>query len=114
MPSFKTVAVPPNPTTKRGGRLAAAKAVDLDVEDGDEPISRRPAPPRPVKATPIHRYRIGERLNMSQGGYSVVRSGAFCKVVATLPYEGHGSLLYRVRSERESFDRVVSEADLNR
>ena len=48
------------------------------------------------------------------GGYTVARVEAFCKVLTALPYEGHGALLYRVRSEREAFDRVVGEGDLSR
>jgi len=44
----------------------------------------------------------------------LARAGSFCKVTALLPYEGHGSLLYRVRSETEQFERVVAEADLSR
>jgi hypothetical protein len=68
----------------------------------------------PVSAQPAHRYRIGERLRMTHGGRSVARAEAYCKVVARLPYEGHGALLYRVRSESEQFERVVAEIDLSR
>ena len=42
------------------------------------------------------------------------RTASGCKVVALLPYEGYGALLYRVRSESESFERIVAEADLAR
>lgn len=51
---------------------------------------------------------------MGSGGYSVARAAASCKIVALLPYEGQGQLLYRVRSETEAFERVVAEADLSR
>ncbi len=44
---------------------------------------------------------------MSNGGYSVARIAAFCKVLALLPYEGRGPLLYRVRSDNESHERIV-------
>jgi hypothetical protein len=112
MAGFKTISVPPNPSARRGSRNSAA-ASDVAVVDDDEAIVAR----RPVartRAHPAHRFRIGDRLNMSPGGHSIGRAGSICKVLATLPYEGYGALLYRVRSERETFDRVVAEADLSR
>ncbi len=51
---------------------------------------------------------------MLNGGRTLARAAAFCKVVSLLPYEGHGPLLYRVRSETEAFERIVAEADLSR
>lgn len=49
---------------------------------------------------------------MNGGGQAVQRNAGGCTVVALLPYEGHGALLYRVRSDTESFERIVAEADL--
>jgi hypothetical protein len=112
MASSKTIAVPLNPGARRGKRVAPA-AVEA-VHDDAAALSPLRKPTRPVAAHPAHRYHAGERLRMAQGGYSVVRAGAFCKVTALLPYEGHGALLYRVRSETEQFERVVAEADLSR
>jgi hypothetical protein len=114
--SSKSIAVPLNPSARRGARLLAASVVD-DTEMDDVPPAREPVrkpPPRPALAQPTHRYNVGERLRMVNGGYTVARAAAFCKIVALLPYEGHGSLLYRVRSETEAFERVVAEADLSR
>lgn len=113
----KSIAIPPNPSTRVGLRRAAAHRVeaesDLEPEHTLAPVvAKRPA--RLVQAAPTHRYRIGERLRMGGGGYSLSRMAALCKVIAVLPYEGHGSLLYRVRSETEAFERVVAEADLSR
>ena len=51
---------------------------------------------------------------MRPGGTVIARVGSACKVVALLPYEGRGSLLYRVRSDAEQYDRVVAEIDLAR
>ena len=112
MPSLKDIAVPSNPGARRGKRAVAVVESDVDVLDG--PPSQLKRPLRAIAPAPMHRYRIGERLRMGNGGYSVARAAAFCKVVALLPYEGHGSLLYRVRSETEAFERVVAEADLSR
>jgi hypothetical protein len=111
----KTIAVPANPGARRGKRIAASTVIDHD-DDGAmsvAPIALR-KPARPTAAQPAHRFHPGERLRMSNGGYSVARIGAFCKIVALLPYEGHGSLLYRVRSENEAHERIVAEADLAR
>ncbi len=109
----KTIAIPPNARARRGVRLAANLATE-----SEDAVDLRPAalqrPPRPVQAQPAHRYKVGERLHLGTGGYSMARAAAACKVIALLPYEGRGALLYRVRSDAESFERVVSEADLNR
>lgn len=110
LPPLKTIAVTPN---KRGGARKRAAAAD---ESDDIGVSLSPLASRPRRTTPApqHRYQVGESLRMNGGGYSVARQAAGCKVVAILPYEGHGALLYRVRSDTESFERVVSEADLAR
>jgi len=63
-------------------------------------------------ARPRHRYRVGARLRMNNGGNSLARQSGFCRVTFVLPYEG-GQLLYRVKSEAESFERVVAETDLS-
>lgn len=109
----KSIAIPPNPSARVGGRRAAARK----TEPGDDTVMLSPAlakPARSARPQPAHRYHIGERLRMRNGGYSVARAAAYCKVVLLLPYEGRGALLYRVRSETESFERIVAEADLSR
>lgn len=113
MASLKDIAIPSSPGARRGKRQTAVAEAEVELPAGAPPALKRP-PPRTIAPPPAHRYRIGERLRMGNGGYSVARAAAFCKVVALLPYEGHGSLLYRVRSETEAFERVVAEADLSR
>lgn len=111
MPPLKPIAV--TPIKRGGGRKQPSPTIDND--DGE--ISLGPViarPPRRIQAAPVHRYRVGDKLRMNGGGYSVARAAAGCKVVSLLPYEGHGALLYRVRSDTESFERVVAEADLTR
>lgn len=113
MPPLKSISVTP---TKRGSSRKPSQTVDETAEDNfssppaglGRPIARRVAP------APTHRYHVGDKLRMNGGGYSVQRTASSCKVVALLPYEGHGALLYRVRSDTESFERVVAEADLAR
>ena len=109
MPPLKPIAVAP---TRRGGRKAAPAAAASDDEVSLGPTIARP--PRRVHAVPTHRFSVGEKLQMIGGGYSIARAAAGCKVVSLLPYEGRGALLYRVRSDTESFERVVPEADLTR
>ena len=53
-------------------------------------------------------------LHMGGGGYTTARVASSCRIVALLPYEGHGPLLYRVRSDAEAFERVIAEIDLTR
>ena len=113
MPS-RSIAVPPNPSARRGKRPLAVQVAEVEAV---EPMVIDPAlrrPPRPVQPQPAHRYHVGERLRLGHGGYSVARIAASCKIVALLPYEGHGTLLYRNRRDAEAFERVVAEADLSR
>jgi hypothetical protein len=58
-----------------------------------------------------HRYKVGARLKMQDGGNNFSRQGSTCRVTFILPFEGT-QLLYRVKSELEAFERVVTEADL--
>jgi hypothetical protein len=69
------------------------------------------APAREFRPTSKHRYHVGQRLRLLGGGSAWSRSGGACKVIAQMPSE-RGTFHYRVRSEVESFERVVAEADL--
>lgn len=103
--ALKTISVVP---ISRGGSR----------KTGSPALSALPSPtvqPHPVAGSgPSHRYRVGERLRLLNPGIRFARAGAYCQVLALMPYEGRGSLLYRVRSESESFERVVAEPDLSR
>ena len=110
----KSIAVPPNPSARRGKRLPTSANLEAGGDDGGVVVETLRRPPRPVQPQPAHRYRVGERLRLGHGGYTVARVAASCKVIALLPYEGHGALLYRIRSDAEAFERVVAEADLSR
>ena len=61
---------------------------------------------------PAHRFHIGDRLSMANGGRTIARVASVCRVVSLLPDEG-GPLRYRVRSENEGFERIVDESDLS-
>lgn len=104
-----------------------APAVQEQRPDISVPISRGPTRLRPVAAGEMlpprrlvqdntaparHRYKVGAKLRMNNGGNSLARQASYCKVVFILPFEG-GQLLYRVKSELESFERVVAEVDLS-
>jgi hypothetical protein len=114
----KSIAIPPNPSTRLGQRRAAARLQQVvDAEAGDElpgSGSTLKQPERRVRSGPVHRYVVGDRLRMGNGGYSSNRIASTCRITALLPYEGHGPLLYRVHSDAEAFERVVAEADLSR
>lgn len=71
--------------------------------------ARRQPAASPVR--PVHRFRVGQRLEMARGGRDIARAAGNCQVVALVPHET-GPLLYRVRSDSESFERVVDEIDL--
>jgi hypothetical protein len=107
----KSIAVPHtirSPDRDRRAAAAVAAPVLEPLVETARPVARG------VRQQPHHRYRVGERLRVGHGGNVIARAAAFCRVVALLPYEGHGALLYRVRSDTEQFERVVAEADLSR
>lgn len=112
----KSIAVPV--TRKRAGKAvrdAAPRPAAVTPASPDSSAGALVGPMRrrvgTVMAAPRHRYTIGDRVRMNAGGRAMARSEATCKVMALLPHEG-GPLLYRVRSEVESYERVVQEADL--
>ncbi len=108
MDRIKSIAVPARKGTTRTRHSAPAPIPG-------NAISVSSAKPRRVavatRAVPVHRYHVGETLHMTAGGRDISRAGSACQVTAVLPHET-GPLLYRVRSEAESYERVVVEADL--
>ena len=111
MPPLKSVVVAP--IKRGGGRKQPSPTIASEEEDAPL-VTALARPPRRVAAQPTHLFRVGERLRMMGGGHSVQRTSSVCKVVALLPYEGRGALLYRVRSDAETYERIVAEADLSR
>ena len=73
--------------------------------------------PHRIAMAPLTRSRARQPGNVPKplnASYYVQRASAACKVMSLLPYEGRGMLLYRVRSDAESFERIVAEGDLSR
>lgn len=108
MPAKSSIAIPPK---RRPSRTAKVKDEISDTLMF-APSSPLRQPPRPTLAQPSHRFSVGERLNLSAGLRTTVRVNAVCTVVSLLPYEGRGSLQYRIRSDAEQFERIVTESDL--
>jgi hypothetical protein len=113
---IKSVAVP----VTRRSVLRKPRRAGHPQTAPDDGIGGQVAPsrPRPLGATvsgkpaPRHRYHVGQRLRLVGGGNYWARSAGTCRVIALMPYEG-GAFYYRVRSETESFERVVAEGDLS-
>jgi hypothetical protein len=55
-------------------------------------------------------FRVGQRVQVLRGG-AVGGPSGFCAIVAPLPRES-GPQQYRVRTDGESFDRIVDETRL--
>ena len=104
--AIKSIAIP---VTRR---LPAAHAAAAPAAAAAElPLLRNPPAEAAASGVAGHRFKVGARLRMKQGGLAVARPASFCRVMFLLPFEG-GQLYYRVKSEQESFERVVAEADL--
>jgi hypothetical protein len=105
MSSFKNIAIPPR-GVKRNGRWSD------EARQPYAPATGLSAPGRLTLAEQRHRFAVGQRLAMAPGGREISRGASTCSVVFLLPYEG-GPLRYRVRSDSESFERIVDENDLS-
>lgn len=56
------------------------------------------------------RFRAGQRVQVLRGG-AVGGPSGFCAIVTPLPRDA-GPQQYRVRSDGESFDRIIDEVRL--
>lgn len=111
MDKLKSIAVP---VTRRSIAGKPRKGGQTQVAPHNGTGGTTEAPRREAASAaegPQHRYGVGQQLKLLGSGRYWARSTGLCQVVALLPHEG-GPLLYRVRSEAESFERVVPEADL--
>lgn len=59
----------------------------------------------------MHKFKIGEVLDLLPSHGSSSRRAGECKIVALLPFEGH-VVQYKVQAKTESHLRIVSESDL--
>lgn len=59
----------------------------------------------------MHKYRIGQKLDLLPNRGASSRKAGECTIVALLPFEGQ-TVQYRVQSSTETHQRIVSESDL--
>jgi hypothetical protein len=59
----------------------------------------------------MHKYKIGQTLDLLPNRGSSNRKAGECQIVALLPYEGH-AVQYKVQAKAETHLRIVSENDL--
>lgn len=59
-----------------------------------------------------HRFRIGQRVSYTPGKLSMSSSSSEFKVIRQLPSEA-GECMYRIKSEREPFERVARESEIS-
>ena len=94
------------------------KSIAVPINSRSTGGKGRPAPeseaPQDLGAAreTFHAYRVGQRLQMRNGGNVLSRAAGPCQVISLLPHES-GPPLYRVQSEAENFERIVAEADLS-
>ena len=60
----------------------------------------------------LHRFKAGQTLDLRSAPRHSNRPSGPCEVVFCLPHE-RGPVLYRVRSRKETIERVVDEVDLS-
>jgi hypothetical protein len=59
-----------------------------------------------------HRYPIGSRVRIVARLTPIANDGDVYTIVRQLPPQGDGDRQYRVKSERQSYERVVVESQL--
>jgi hypothetical protein len=60
-----------------------------------------------------HKFKIGQTVQLLQGNRYLATSSIGYTVIRQLP-ESNGELGYRIKSTRETFERVVVESQLMR
>jgi hypothetical protein len=110
MDTTKTIAIA---VRQPNGKAAQRRAAQAGLTTSKVSPARLVSVTNSTKASliPTHRFAVGARLNMLDGGRQAGRTAGACIVLRLLPYEGH-ELQYRVRSEAESYERVVAEHHL--
>lgn len=58
-----------------------------------------------------HKFRIGQTVTMTARRYEATPTGSF-SIVRAMPTE-NGMKQYRIRSEADGHERIVSEAELS-
>ena len=61
----------------------------------------------------VHRFKTGQTVRMSQEGPARTASRVDYKVVRQLP-ERSGEVQYRIKADREPFERVVPESAIEK
>lgn len=111
MDDRKSIAIRPTRKPRPVASPPRRKGSRSDRAAGIDPVPA--AMPRAAAgAAHRHRFRVGQRLLMAGGGNNWLPTRSLCSVVFLMPFESGSPLRYRVRSDEESFDRIVDEADL--
>ena len=110
MDSIKSIAIPSK--RRRGGDKSQAVAGATHSDIRAKGVAQQAARTAAAAAqTPRHLYSVGQRVRMLGGGNRWARVESLCRIVVLRPHES-GPPMYRVRSEAESYERVVAEIDL--
>jgi len=70
----------------------------------------RPAP-TPRRANATHLFAVGQSVRLKKHPGEDTRTAEIYRITGTLPAQGN-SLQYRIRSDQERHDRVVTEDNL--
>jgi len=110
MDSIKSIAIPSK--RRRGGEKSPAVPLASHSDIRAKGVAQQAARSAAQSALePRHLYRVGQRVRMLGGGNRWARVESLCRIVVLMPHES-GPPMYRVRSEAESYERVVAEIDL--
>ena len=59
---------------------------------------------------PVHKFKVGQTVDLIPSTFRAAAKGAY-QIVSLRPTEG-GNTQYRIKSNSEAHERVVSESDL--
>lgn len=110
MDTIKSIAIP---SKRRRGGKTETPVQQAHSETRARGVAQQAArAAAQVASQPRHLYTVGQRVRMLGGGNRWARVESACRIVVLLPHES-GPPMYRVRSEAESYERVVAEIDLS-
>jgi len=76
-------------------------------------VTKRPDRPAPVprRAGATHLFTVGQSVRLKKNPEEHTRGVEIYRITGTMPAQGN-SLQYRIRSDQERYDRVVTEDNL--
>jgi len=95
-----------------GASLQRYRSCSPGAPSREQRIRARPSPSMEMRMT-THRFRVGQKVQLSRGYPFRMAADGFYEVVRQLP-DNAGEFYYRIKSSREAHERVAKESELEK